>query len=1154
MQLTSEQLFEGSAVYELRSDGTLQLIFLSPQAAALLKLPEVPQLPCALSLLGLSPEDELRYRSKLQEALVSRRSFTMVQQCMPADNDEPFYREIKVIPLNREASSQLYLLELSHDVTAVSRSLMELREYNVRLELALSQTAQKLWEIDLKSKTFALFDPKLGTLGGHACQLALNDDWLGQWVHESSAAQLRLFLRRLMAGQKVGSGAFIMRSGPEQPYAWYSLYYRMLFAADGSPERALGVITPLEQLTTLPLHTMATRLWEKLLPKLYSYVCVNLSTGRVEQLWYAGRSLTLQPLYADYAGFLRGALKHVFAPNERNNLEKAFARDNLQELQAKGHHWLSFNFKIVENQSYVRSIKACTLLERIPEVGTLYAFVFMQYLDELTSACGALLKADRPELASGVYDWHSMRHTFAGLIQQSKGAGAYAVIKCVHLPHAEVQSALDYIGGALSLYFASSGLLGRLHDTCFSLLLPGNVNVIKARREIEEAFHFVRGMLSQQSFSGVRFVSAMCCGHLSVEAFDEFNRAAVLCCARLEQRGTDCIELLPTAYELNAKQEEHLLFADAAAALPVAASQAVLSATENALLLDLLDLQIKIDDPSAALNQIIMRLGHFYGCDRVYTLRLISNGREIEEMYEWDAQNCPSFKGLLSGLSIARMPLLRRAIDSRRTCYVAERERSLNLKGSAIRHEMWSFAAVPFFNTKSELSGVICFDNPFKSGGNFTLAERLKPYLAQLHQKIVQMRANFIGSGEPGEGIYPLPVFNQQIEQMTDSSYSSLGVFAVSVPQLLQLSYQHGYQHCAQLLQTLSDLLRRFFGSYLIFHTLDSEFLVLVTNTTKELFFDRAKRCEELCRRSCHAYLLTAATWARGRFSGNELVQEVRTMMLRGKEPSAASLYPAPALPYVDAERLLKQFTVCYQPKVDLETKEVIGAEALVRGLSADGSLISPVNFISRMEREGTLRDLDLFVLSSVLQRQQRWKQQGYRLVPVSVNFSRFTLFDHSTAGAVLAILSHYAQNAADQIEIEITETACKVAEATLLRALQPYRDIGMKFALDDFGAGYANLSLFSKVQFDCIKLDCSLIADLPENKVGQSLLESIVRISNEQHMQVIAEGVEQRQQEQILRRAGCRYAQGFLYDKAIEPELFAAKYLKQVPSTAARA
>lgn len=241
----------------------------------------------------------------------------------------------------------------------------------------------------------------------------------------------------------------------------------------------------------------------------------------------------------------------------------------------------------------------------------------------------------------------------------------------------------------------------------------------------------------------------------------------------------------------------------------------------------------------------------------------------------------------------------------------------------------------------------------------------------------------------------------------------------------------------------------------------------------------------------------------------------------------------------------LKQFTVYFLPKIDMQSGKLAGAEALVRGVADDGSIVSPGRFIARMEKSGTLRDLDLFVLSRVLWQQQDWKRRGLKVVPVSVNFSRFTMFDSATAGAVLAILSHYDEDSAHEIEIEITETSCAVENVTLNRAMMLFRNLGLSFALDDFGTGYANLSIFSNVHFDSIKLDRSLIADIAVNKVSQSLLESIVRISHDSSMKVIAEGVEHQEQVNVLLKSGCYLAQGFLYDRALEPGHFAEKYLK---------
>ena len=135
---------------------------------------------------------------------------------------------------------------------------------------------------------------------------------------------------------------------------------------------------------------------------------------------------------------------------------------------------------------------------------------------------------------------------------------------------------------------------------------------------------------------------------------------------------------------------------------------------------------------------------------------------------------------------------------------------------------------------------------------------------------------------------------------------------------------------------------------------------------------------------------------------------------------------------------------------------------------------------------------------------------------------------------------------AASFIEIELTETACSVEDVTLNRTLEPYRNLGMRLALDDFGTGYANLSIFSKVHFDTVKLDRSLVNDLSVNSVSRLLLESITRISNERKISVVAEGVEYQEQVDILKESGCHIAQGYLYDKPLDVNDFTARYLSK--------
>lgn len=227
-----------------------------------------------------------------------------------------------------------------------------------------------------------------------------------------------------------------------------------------------------------------------------------------------------------------------------------------------------------------------------------------------------------------------------------------------------------------------------------------------------------------------------------------------------------------------------------------------------------------------------------------------------------------------------------------------------------------------------------------------------------------------------------------------------------------------------------------------------------------------------------------------------------------------------------------------------MPTGRLVGAEALVRGLDAAGRLVTPDRFIQRMEQNGAIRDLDLFVLDQALSLMDRWRTRGLRLAPVSVNFSRRTLFDPTAPASVLAIQSRYPLIPPHMLEMEVTESGVNVDWQSLDDALEHFRGFGVRLALDDIGSEYANISIFTNVKFDSVKLNRSLIAQLPNNPKGQMLVRDLVSICHACGMICVAEGVENQAQIAALAEAGCNYGQGYYFDRPLSPQDFEKKYL----------
>ena len=153
-------------------------------------------------------------------------------------------------------------------------------------------------------------------------------------------------------------------------------------------------------------------------------------------------------------------------------------------------------------------------------------------------------------------------------------------------------------------------------------------------------------------------------------------------------------------------------------------------------------------------------------------------------------------------------------------------------------------------------------------------------------------------------------------------------------------------------------------------------------------------------------------------------------------------------------------------------------------------------------------------------------------------------MFNPTALASVLAIQSRYPEIPADQIELEITETAGDMENATLAQIVRDFEHCGILFELDDFGTGYANMSVLSNIQFSTVKLDRSLVNDLPGNEISGMLVQNITEICKNFHMKCVAEGVETVQQRDALLAAGCIYGQGYYYARPLSSQEFEKQYL----------
>ena len=240
------------------------------------------------------------------------------------------------------------------------------------------------------------------------------------------------------------------------------------------------------------------------------------------------------------------------------------------------------------------------------------------------------------------------------------------------------------------------------------------------------------------------------------------------------------------------------------------------------------------------------------------------------------------------------------------------------------------------------------------------------------------------------------------------------------------------------------------------------------------------------------------------------------------------------------------EFVVYYQPKFDLTNKRFISSEALIRWNSEKYGFLNPAKFLGKAEAAGLTHDIDTFVLRKVCENLNDLRRRGKRLLPVSVNFSLYEFYSNNFLDTIISIMERY-EIPSNLIEIEITEATSQANQFLSISIIKKLKDRGMRVLMDDFGIGFSNVGNLKKIPFDAVKIDKSFIDDIATDSKAREIVKFLIGLCKVNGMEVIAEGVDNKDQVEILRRNKCDTIQGFYYSQALSKQDF-EKFLADNP------
>lgn len=563
------------------------------------------------------------------------------------------------------------------------------------------------------------------------------------------------------------------------------------------------------------------------------------------------------------------------------------------------------------------------------------------------------------------------------------------------------------------------------------------------------------------------------------------------------------------------------------------------------------------------LEETVAKIGTFLDADRAYIFE-IQDGF-MNNTYEWCKSGVTPEIEVLQNLDVVLIDRWKEAFDKSECVITEEIEEIKEMAPEEYRimkmQNIHSYVIAPL-KLENILLGYLGVDNPpvQKVKNISSLLTTLAYFITASMQRVENQKMLEIISYQ--DGLTEVQNRNAYIETIRELSAGcreneSAGVAFVDVNGLKEINDQAGHQAGDQALKSVVSIILSCFRKDDTFRTGGDEFVIISVGCNATKFQNRIFELVNKFKMSKSVSASIGYQWSESSKNIHQLITEADELMYEDKK----QFYRGVALskryrhsiddvlgltkPGVLAEMMeTGRFKVYYQPKVSLKGEKLIGAEALVRFEDQDGHILSPGSFIPVLEESRLINQLDFFVFEVLCCQLKKWINLSIPVVPVSVNFSQYSLLEIQFVEHLVEIWKKY-DIPQGYIEIEITEGVDVDENYNFVGIIEAVHDAGFRISIDDFGIRTANLSLFTNIDFDVLKLDQSLTKNILKSQKTKDIVQAIIDICLKMELSLIAEGAETEEELNVLREMNCYAVQGFIFDCPLPAGVYRKKWLE---------
>lgn len=1099
----------------------------------------------------IHPDERERVRSEYLAAFESgeplRTNYRLV-------GGEGVYRWLSCgMNINKNANGVIDVFAVHTNIEKLMNREEKLASDELLFRVAFSQTSRVLCEVNIAQASLLLYS---NTEGGHQPNTEVSglpeSVIRSGFIHEKSIDAFREFYAHLENGRQEDKGLFICRYFSNNQYDWASFSYQMVFDSNGKPQKAIGSIEELPNIARARERIeREEQLFKSVVDDHLAVIKTNLSRNIVEEFHASERSPFSGEQFSSYNDFYEMVCGESSFSEDVMLIELNLNRDSLINSFALGKNWVAVEYR-QSGMNTPRWIKVSANLIEDPATHDLMAYIYVSDVGRRRAPESVLPITVERDPLTHLYTQSTCEKLITGMTRASAGSAfcSLAMVRMLDLPSLAARIGAEnvdlekmYLCRFLCALFDPYCVVGRYNGDSIMIFCPDSGSGIQMAQRVENAFERIDAL---QTAAGMTDHVKLVCG-ISSEIIRNASLAAMfsqttsICDAN---RGVDKSTVYTFEQFVDSfRVSQESLNENSLLSVSSLEMTRPLFGAENAAMSECMAAMLAADSYDESVSESLGVLCRYYDAQRVYTLVLTSSGSSVSGLHEWVSSGHHSTLRQMSGLSLDKLPMFKRALATAKPVVLDNGSRQEKNDTEL----PWCFICIPVIS-ESKVQGFMCIESPSKHKTDIALPIALMPILLHERQRFGLGASGMSVSGKDDlTGVPDHRAYENYIQSFDASAYRTVGVVYISVVKIREQNRMHGIAYVDEMLVFAAQMMSDTINKAKVFRISADEFVAVCTNCSQEAFKAQRTRYQCILQRRYPKNFCYGEAWRDKPTPIRRLISEAEELAKSGAEvPMLAPAAVPTALSDPQQLRALlgeERLFILIQPQMDIRTAKIVGGEVLARTRNSSGDMLLPSEFVASFENSGMVRELDYAIFDRALRVLEHWLSLGCSPPPLSVNFSQQTLSAETVLASALAVRSRY--DVPDElVKIEISESIGKYNSAAIRKSISSMNRAGFRFVLD-LGADYSGLSRLDEMSLDSVKLDRGLINSFLYNSVSKSVVENVVGICAKSSVNCIAEGVEAQTQLDALLEAGCVVAQGFYYAKPMSIEDFFKKYLR---------